>query len=179
MIVGLIGVEGAGKSERQKQFIKEGFYPLDFKAEVQLMCQDLTGFPCGPAAWEQFKATKFSDYLTGRKIAQRLATEVIRKRYPNHFTKVWAKAARRKLDAGRSIVAADVRFSNEIQTIQKLAQSRNIKCRFIFCDYKSERYDATDGHASEALAQALIKAGYKDGDEVLPAVGINMNKGWR
>ena len=175
MIVGLIGVAGAGKTYRREQFIKEGFYPLDFKDELVKMCADLTGIRIQARAWETFKSivlkhdatTATLPYeITGRQIAQRLATEVMRKRYPGHFTKTWCKAARPKLMCGRSIVCGDVRFLNEMQAIMRMAKRWNVKARFIFCDYRSDRHNATLDHDSEKLAQTMLAAGYKDGDEV-------------
>jgi hypothetical protein len=44
--------------------------------------------------------------------------------------------------------------------------SMDVPSRFLFCDFRSKRYDPNSAHKSEKLAQTLLKMGLKDGDEV-------------
>ena len=191
-IIGLVGVIGSGKTFQRDLLISKGFTPIDFKDALIDMCEDLVGFPIR-GEYESFKShiigfnkielspnvkiRNLQDYsdscletyplaMTGRKLLQRLGTEVMRKRDPEYWTNAWAKSATSTLNNGHGVVAADVRFPNEIKAIRGLAWTVGADCRIIFCDYKSPRYDATSKHESEVMAQALLQQGYQDLQEI-------------
>lgn len=115
--------------------------------------------------------SQYPNLMTGRLLLQRVGTEAMRKRNPNYWCEAWEKKAREILADGKDIAVSDVRFSNEMQTIRKVglgSVGKNVSdtYRFMFCDYKSERYNATQVHASEWMAQEYLKQGLKDGQEI-------------
>lgn len=67
----------------------------------------------------------------------------------------------------KKVVCADCRFPNEIAAIQLLSMrtigkkvGKNHK--FVFCNYRSNRYDAMNVHKSEHMAQEFLKRKFKD-----------------
>jgi len=175
-IVGFNGVIGSGKTYQRDLLIQKGYYPLDFKKELILACGDLVGYEI--IDWEEFKKSvpgvrkgdseelikKFPGIITGRKVAQNLGTEVCRKRFADFWVLPWKESASERVKRNISLVAADVRFLNEVRTIEQVAELCEVSHRLVFCNYVSDRYDATNNHASEKMAQHLLKIGLKDGD---------------
>lgn len=189
MIIGLIGVIGSGKTYRRDQYVKDGFTPIDFKDSLIEMAEDLIGFkitdydlfkenvvgltgPTGnPSKIAPRRMTDdilfhFPHAMTGRALLQRLGTNVMRKRNPNYWVEAWVGKARHVLMRKGSVVCADCRFPNELKIIKQLATDHKHEYKFIFCDYRSERYDASGRHESEKLAQEMLKRGFKDGQEI-------------
>jgi len=183
-IVTFIGVVGSGKDYQADILVKKGFVRIDFKDELLDMASDLLGYdvrehydwfkehPVG-LRWDDNPllrdlAHRASHEMvrlgipTGRVFLQRLGTEVMRKRDKDYWTKAWCRKAYANITAGRSVTVADCRFMNEVEAIQNM----RAPCRFVFCDYHSGRYDTTLIHASEHLAQELLKAGLQDGQEI-------------
>jgi len=194
MIVSFIGVIGTGKNFRQALYAEQGFVPLDFKDSLLYMASDLVGYDVR-TNYEYFKynlvgltvpaaadhramqrqpahqvtdkiLTDYPSAMTGRLLLQRLGTEVMRKRNPDYWTSAWYDAARVHLLAGKSIAVADCRFYNEVEQIKRTASIFKTEAKFIFCDYRSSRYNATMKHESERMAQELLALGYKDGQEL-------------
>jgi hypothetical protein len=110
--------------------------------------------------------------LTGRVLLQRLGTEVMRKRDPDYWAKEWRAKAFQQVSLGRGVAAADCRFPNELEVMRRLGGLCRVPVKFLFCDYRSPRYCATDPHESEQLAQQLLAQGYKDGEEIKIMEGI-------
>lgn len=139
-------------------------------------------YPPPPGGWtpEAMAVTKaisdgllisYPHLITGRVLLQRVGTEVQRKRNPHYWCDAWEKKALDILASGKDVVCSDCRFSNEMDTIRKLGLryvGKNVgdTYRFIFCDYKSERYNATMNHESEKMAQEYLAAGLIDGQEI-------------
>lgn len=98
---------------------------------------------------------------SGRRLLQRLGTEVMRKRDPDYWVKAWIIKAEEARKAGFNVCVADCRFRNEAEVI--LANGGEL----VFCDYHSNRYDAGQAHESEHLAQRMLALGLKDGDAVM------------
>jgi hypothetical protein len=135
----------------------------------------------GPAFIQRYPAHKitaqvlagYPEAMTGRVLLQRLGTEVMRKRDEDYWVNAWRRAAEDHLVHRRSIVVADCRFPNEMDAMRRLSKEYSslvpgitVPLKFIFCDYRSPRYCATDPHESEQLAQHYLAQGYKDGDEI-------------
>lgn len=193
-VVGLVGVKGSGKTKRQQDLVAQGYVALDFKDALLDMASDLVGYDVranydyfkenlvglsapaeiGPALMQrrpphQITAEVLASYplaMTGRLLLQRLGTEVMRKRNANYWADAWYDKAHSALYAGQRVVVADCRFPNEIRMMRQLASDFHTQAQFIFCDYRSARYCATDPHESEHLAQHYLAQGYKDGEEV-------------
>jgi hypothetical protein len=111
--------------------------------------------------------------MTGRRLLQRLGTEVMRKRDSDYWAKAWADKAKESIGKGLDVVAADVRFENEIMVMRDLAKETRSDLEIIFCDYRSDRYDSSSRHPSEELAQRLLNMGLSDG-EVLDLTILGM-----
>ena len=187
-IIGLVGVIGSGKTYQRDLLVKQDFVALDFKDELIAMCEDLVGFGIRDnyddfkkciigtthGGWNrgltptQQQMHEYPHIMTGRIMLQRLGTEVMRKRDNDYWIKAWKNKAWKIIkEDNKNIVAADVRFDNEMETIRSMAKVERIKTKIIFCDYKSDRYDATSTHPSEAMAQRFLMDGFKDGQEIL------------
>lgn len=196
-VVGFMGVIGSGKNYQQQKLVTEqGYVALDFKDELLDMCSDLVGYDVRKD-YDWFKENiigirkpkegsynevvtgeilskvneeikLFPELMTGRRLLQRMGTEVMRKRDPDYWVKAWRRRAEELLKQHKNIAVADVRFQNEIEAIRSfgLQSFAPINTKIIFCDYYSERYCSTSTHPSEALAQQLKKDHLKDGDEV-------------
>lgn len=181
-VVAILGVLGAGKDHHADGFVAMGYVRIDFKDELLNMVSDMCGFDvrkeydffkhaivgvrqpgtpiqCGMVRSDMKDfAERNPGVMTGRKLLQRMGTDVMRKRNPNY----WVDSYRVRVEAVcEPVVTADCRFANEVQAIRDIG-----KHRFIFADYRSYRYDANATHESEWLAQALLKLGLKDGEEI-------------
>ena len=183
MIVSFIGVIGSGKDYQAGLLQRQGFKRIDFKDCLLDMASDIAGYDVRED-YEFFKenvvgvrrpANKFiesfqsqdcqtlragnPDMLTGRLLLQRLGTEVMRKRNEDYWSNEFIISA---INYPGNIVNADCRFSNEVEAIKNLPMDSE----FIFCDYRSPRYDPEHPHLSERLAQKLLALGLRDGQRI-------------
>ena len=182
----LIGVMGSGKDYRAKQFIKDSetfgysMVHVNFADELREMMWDLLNWkPKNDEEYEYFKKGSIVDLgyaerlfdpyvysisLTGRQLLQRMGTEVIRKRDPYFFVNQWKNKVDSLLCENKNVVCSDLRFINELKAAFNVAGNTKTKKEFIFCNYISDRYDATNTHESEQLAQRILSDNYKDGE---------------
>jgi len=204
-VIGLLGVRGSGKTFTRNKILNDKntesvcahAAALDFKDGLFEMVEDLLGFPVptDEKEYDNFKSsviglhkgfvnrlissfvdTATRDALTGRKVLQRVGTDMIRSRMPNYWVDIFVRKARNYVITQRlSVICADVRFPNEVRALINMADVAVPK--FTFCDYRSPRYDATDTHPSEALAQTLLKMGFKDGQEIPMSVMLEVAGG--
>ena len=106
--------------------------------------------------------------MTGRRMLQRMGTEVMRKRDPDYWVNAWHKKAVAALWEGKNVAVADVRFHNEIEAILNLQYQSfaNVETKIIFCDYYSDRYCSTSTHESEKMAQEFKRMEFQDQQEI-------------
>lgn len=181
MIYSFIGVIGSGKDVRATRLANIGAARVDFKDGLLDLASDIAGYDVR-LEYEWFKKNivgvkrppnKFQeafvftdrrqimnenpDVMTGRRLLQRLGTEGMRKRDEDYWVNQYTSRVRDILARGRAVATADCRFPNEVLAIQRL----DSKAQFVFCDYRSERYDPTSNHPSEHLAQRLLAMGLK------------------
>ena len=96
--------------------------------------------------------------ITFRNILENLGAGV--RKYDKDF---WVKAAIELIkSSSKNICIDDLRYYNEYAQVKKYAEENNIDFKLIFCDYRSELYEASNSHQSAALADYLEKLGYKD-----------------
>lgn len=195
-IVAHIGVIGSGKDYRSSLLEQQGYVRIDFKDALLDMASDLVGYDVR-ADYDWFKRhlvgtrrpenkflevyaqsdldawlTKHPKAMTGRRLLQRLGTDVMRKRDADFWVKAWREKALPALDSGRSVSVADCRFANEVEAVRSTAAAYSavidggLRARFVYCDFRSKRYDPTGRHESEALAQSLLGSGLTDGEEI-------------
>lgn len=183
-LVCMIGVIGAGKDYRAKQLVKQGYAQINFADTLRELAWEILGFV--PEDYERFKKQEFiiysekrSERVTfthirdGRSMLQNLGT-AMRKREPEFFSYGWFDKVFDLLSDYKNVVCSDLRHINELKTaldvdqevfgvgkdeIQFLAD-----VEFVFCDYRSDRYEPDNAHESEHLAQRILKDGHKDGD---------------
>lgn len=168
-IVGLImGVIGAGKDYQAQLLVEKGFVRMSFATAMRAMAEVLFGYAPGDFSdtlvYEAFKERvlyhdRMNQAVTGRLFLQKLGTEAGRDILGRN---IWVDSLFTKAQelGYEKIVISDVRFENEVTGIL------DRKGKVTFCDYRSERYDATNSHPSEALAQRLLKYGLADGAEI-------------
>ena len=191
-----MGVIGSGKDFSAKKLVEENpnWVQIDFKDALIDMCEDLVGFPVR-SRYEEFKeyivgfqhphaalagtvqrdsqmlfskqcVKDYPQAMTGRRLLQRLGTDVMRKRDPDYWAAAWGQSVVTAIQAGKSVACGDCRFLNEMHIAEEIADQLEIPYAIIFCDYRSKRYDATAEHESEKLAQWILAAGWKDQQEI-------------
>jgi hypothetical protein len=179
-----IGVVGSGKDHSANKLVEAGTHVrVDFKDALLDMTNDLLGYdvrteydwfkeaplgvrqPSNPlieanlrAAWKEIPGL-----VIGRVFLQRLGTETMRKRDPDYWVKQWLNKAFAVHEAGKEVTTADCRFPNEVAAIKRYGGH----ARFVFCDYRSSRYNPSLRHESERMAQTLLGMDLKNGEEIL------------
>ncbi len=188
MITCFMGVIGSGKDYRADLAVAGGAVRVDFKDGLIDMVNDIVGYDIRPeydwfkqaivgfrmpsvpaqqsiltSIMNEIKAAQ-PDVMTGRKLLQNVGTDAIRKRDPDYWIKQFVRTASERLREGHTLVNADCRFPNEIMALNRMQCHVN----FVFCDYRSRRYDPRNPHASEHMAQQLLAMGLKDGEYLSP-----------
>jgi hypothetical protein len=154
-IIGLVGAKGCGKSTLAAQLQPRGFTRLPFAEPLKLMLTALL-------AAQNLDAQGIDDMLNGhakeiptrllagrtpRYAMQTLGTEWGRELIANDFwLRVWE---RRVSGIAADIVVEDVRFSNEVDLIQRYLG-------VVVQITRQSQVESADGHASEKLAKLLI-----------------------
>lgn len=202
-----IGVIGSGKDYQAKRYISENPNTLhiNFADELREMAWDILGWrPNTNEEYEDFKQSNMCQYVeadkgyclaniaridfTGREFLQRLGTEALRKRDADFWANCWKRKVNKAIAQGYDVVCSDLRFTNELECALSLKISDNpanhdyvsLTPDFIFCDYKSERYDDTNTHESEKLAQHLLDCDFMNGDRITDEFlkGVIKNLDW-
>lgn len=171
-----VGCIGGGKDYQAKKYIAE--HPktkhINFADELREMSWDILGWrPNTNEEYEDFKKLSLISNeevsrieFTGREYLQRLGTEALRKRDPNFWVKCWVNKVQEALNNGYDVVCSDCRFENELRFAIGINYSANLHTPaspyFVFCNYISDRYDCTNEHESEKLAQQFLRDGFQD-----------------
>ena len=93
--------------------------------------------------------------MTGRE-GLILIGEAFRKNYPEVWSDYWINSVRRRnLDY---VIVNDCRFIHEAKAVMKVAKQMNYDVEFHFTNYRSERYNKTNGDTDELarLVEPLI-----------------------
>lgn len=166
-IRGFIGTIGSGKSFKCDKLKKEGFIQIDFADCLREMCWKIIDWsPKNSQEYDDFKKGLISipgfGKLNGRKMLQELGNSM-RNVDEDFWVKKWKQTVDLAIAKGYDkICVSDCRYENEARAIWNFGMGTDSKIEF--CDYHSDRYNATDTHKSEEFAQRLIKMGKKDGD---------------
>lgn len=171
-ILATIGAIGSGKDFTCKKLKSLGFSQVDFKdAMLEAVWTLLNWQPKNQKEYETFKVSTFSNSFfnisfTGRQLLERFGTECIRKslNLESLWVDKWKEFAGSLLEGFKKVSVGDCRFKNEVEGIISLGETLNKRVGFIFCDFKSTRYDNSGNHPSRLLAQYLVSLGYKDQD---------------
>ena len=176
IIKAYIGVIGSGKDYRCKN---ECTHKVSFADELRKDVWKILGWePKTEEEYEAFKKTLFYPpglraaigysrdnilQVTGREILQNYGSLM----KELHGEDYWALRSIEKLkaiyrqDKNCIIGISDCRYSSEIQFLISRYLHTDIKVEFLHCDYKSDRYNATDPHHSEHLAQQFAGKVYE------------------
>lgn len=182
-IIGLCGFIGSGKSTRAKDYMNLAYEHICFADKVRsLAWKMLEWAPLNDEEYELFKITPliafylfkdskkgiikkgvlfsilsfiFQNTPLGRHLLQKVGNDTREIVDEN----VWIMAIAKETVNIKKVVISDVRYLNEVGWV--ISQGGKI----IFCDYRSNRYVASD-HPSEYLASCLVKKGFKDGEDV-------------
>ena len=161
-----LGCIGSGKSYYADMVAKKvGTLRLDFKTTLVNMTYQVLGLD-RDVNYEVFKTMEFqvpgtAIKFTGRQFLQRFGTDIMRAQVDQDF---WCKSLInqiKELPAGRvgdhyesvPVAIADCRFFNEALELK----NAGFDVEFYLTRYRSERFDDTSKHASEQLAQTLMK----------------------
>lgn len=167
-IYAFCGVMGSGKGyECQKLIDNKNFIKIDFADSLREMVWSMFNWrPLNDEQYDLFKKGQFDvpgyGKLDGRLILQRVGA-LMREIDNDFWVKEWKKTIDNAISMGyNDICCSDVRYDNEVEMIKSFGWKANVKIQF--CDFHSDRYNAESNHESEAMAQRLLKEGYKDGD---------------
>jgi hypothetical protein len=177
------GVIGSGKGFQSDLLIDKGYTKVDFADALRQECYDMLDLPyLDPETYEKFKKESiiltdkvigyFLEFgfpedsngitlnpasITGRIFLQHLG-ETRRKENPNYWVDKWKIKVDEILTGGGKVTCSDARYCNEIS-----ASSTCVKpCILVFCNFVSKRYDASNTHISEEMAQFLLSLDLKD-----------------
>lgn len=170
MIIGLLGVRGAGKDytaeKLKKEYEAQGktVAIVGFSDGVREVTFEKLGVNVDSKVWDydSFKMVNHEHMgvdKTGREWLEYFG-EGLRKQFPLYWSNYWADKV--KCMEHDIIIATDCRFTHEVMAVQLVSHE---DCKFIFCDYKSYRYDASVCKTNE-LALELIGWQYPDQEDI-------------
>jgi hypothetical protein len=172
LIFGILGVRGSGKDTLAHELSKdmEGVWTpvlLSFSEAIRLKTFDLLGLkPLEGKEYTEFKTRHYNSFKgvnkTGREWLEYVG-EGMRKQNPSIWAdEVMKQVLKEKYHEGKNygLIFYDVRFPHEMAVVNMAAKLSNTKPSYIFCDYRSERYD-DENCESNKLALELRDEGYK------------------
>ena len=175
IIVGFIGVGGAGKDYQAHLLVDRGYKELAFADALRKIAFSSLNvdYDDGMKNYNYMKTNQcieikvgenYTKKITFRQFLEKLGTEGIRK-YDNDF---WCNALIKTIKDNnyKKVCISDMRFLNEYNHIKKFADENDYKFKVVFCDYHSDRYDYNNQHASAKLANYFVNKGYKDLQEL-------------
>ena len=205
-LTAFVGVIGSGKDYQCQKLRQEGFTQINFADSLRDLAWHIFGWkPKDANEYELFKKKEWildlpetidvyssTDQKTtlegdipphvemsGRLFLQRLgdgARNII-----NDLA--WVRAFEHKLftlrDQGhKKFCVSDLRYANEFAAVRNLPKIiPGLQVRVVFTDYRSDRYNATDPHPSEKLAQEFLATGsYKDLDTIYLSPEIRLKE---
>lgn len=169
-ITAFIGPIGSGKDYRCALLEQQGYQKIAFADSLRELTWAIIGWhPDNTFEYDLFKSEEFHNMIhdelpniafTGREFLQRLGTDA-RKILDQD---IWLKAFKKRIEESKhdKFCVSDLRFENELEFIKSLGDTYEVE--IIFTNYKSPRYNCTDSHDSEKLAQEFLRQEYDDGD---------------
>lgn len=181
-IVSYIGVIGSGKDYKANKLAMEKNVPVfDFSDGVRDFTFSFLGWePSNDKEYSDFKGKMFPMvmpghglfYITGRKFLENIG-----KRMREFDPDFWADYTIRQIEEQLmnnpdmdTIIVGSCRYANEAEALFSLTYDGVADVQFIFCDYRSERYESDRDDESEWFAQAFLSQGCKDGQDITDLV---------
>jgi len=155
-----IGVIGSGKD----YFCKEQeLTNIKISQEIQEVTWKLLGItpPTDPMEYEKFyedfKASEWcspfsAKLISGRFILQQVG-DFLKNIDPRYLIKIWNVKVIKTLCQQVAVCCTDTRMPDEVR------EALDMGAKFVFCNYKSDRYNNTNGHKTEKLAQYITNLG--------------------
>ena len=163
-----LGVIGSGKDFQANKLVQKGYTQVNFADELYIQVGKILGIDLEDRTDREYFKLVYPD---ARQILQNYGN-LRREEEPEYWASKWADRIDER--ENENYACSDVRFINELQTVLSFEQEIGdmehgvyhfwYDIEFIFCNYPSYRYDSTNEHSSEKLAQRILKDGYKDGD---------------
>ncbi len=169
-----MGVIGSGKdfniqNVRATEKSSESLAFADPMREA--LWKELGYTPKNHEAYEAFKVSLTKCPITGDDIPGRKVME----NYSNFRKRgnpyVWLDMSLERMRDIHSchdtkfLLVTDCRFEYEVGSLLALAEELNSEIEFTFCNYKSDKYNATAPLASERLAQQFVACGFQHLDK--------------
>jgi len=172
-----IGVIGSGKDYEANKCDKQYGFADALLEDIWIM---IGWKPKNKEEYEKFKNTLFQpvDFgalkninpppcFTGRDLLQRYGTQLRRKENDNHWVDKLLEKIFENIGENKTIGITDCRFPNEVKGLIDFVEKYPIyELNFIHCDFKSNRYNDTNEHESEKMAQDILKECKKDSFEI-------------
>lgn len=169
-IYSFVGCIGSGKGFKCDLLVQnEGFVKVDFADALRDMVWKMLDWkPQNAEEYDLFKKGLFVvpkyGAINGRLLLQRVGA-TMREIDPDFWVKQWKVSVDKLISMGyNKICVSDTRYENEIKMLKTYSWKAEVRVEF--CDYHSNRYDNTNTHESEQLAQKFLAEGLKDGDRI-------------
>ena len=163
-IVAFLGRAGAGKDYQCSLLQQQGYKKLAFADILREMACETLGlnYDWAMENYDELKQTELYNGQTFRNILENLGSS-IRKHDKDFFVNAVVRKVIADNDCSRFCIS-DLRYINEAIKLTDSFSCGNV--RFIFCDYRSDRYQEVNNHESALLANLLCEVGYKDLQEL-------------
>lgn len=172
-IIAFNGKAGSGKGFSAERLVDEqNFTKFSFADSLREVVYNILGMhPMSEYEYSKYKYEKVFHDLTFRNILENTG-EAIRAFQPNF----WADACVSKFkNVKTNICIDDLRHANEYFAVKEYCAKNNIEFKLVFCDYRSDRYQEHNDHASAQMAKFLQEKGYKD-QEIVDELDILIYK---
>ena len=160
-IIAFVGKAGSGKDYQSKKLEEQGYIKIAFADILRQVTADICRISYNKMMeqYDSFKTTEYFPNYTGRQIMENIGS-AIRK----HDINFWVNAVINKIEKEHlnKVVISDMRYPNEYMKIYDFCAENEIEFKCIFCDYKSERYDANNPHESAKMSNYFSERGFKD-----------------
>lgn len=163
-----LGLMGSGKDYNAEPFIQAGYKHVAFADALRNILYETLGYR--PENYEKFKISDvrlgfLRKISTGRKLLQNLGTAL--RKYIDKD--IWVNTLIKNIVNTPKVVITDCRFDNEVSKLIKYAEKTGCDISFVWCCYKSKKYEQglKEKHESEALAQYITNnCDFKDQEEI-------------
>lgn len=183
-LIGYVGVIGSGKDYNCKLLEKEGYLHVNFADSLREFTWNILGWkPSSDADYENFKKQTLKldfpvtdpsgvvhfeqHYLTGRELLQRLG-ELSRQTFGEDcWIQAYLNRIRSYIKEGHTkFCTSDVRYPNELRAVMF---SDLLESKVYFTNYISTKYNSSDTHASERMAQKFLKNCFRNLELITPS----------
>lgn len=174
IIIGLVGMKGSGKdytAQKLKEFYQKSGRSvsiINFADPVRQAVYKVLQIPA-PKSDEEYTAFKTKSYScygttkTGREWLEHIG-EGSRIATPLCWTNEWLRVC--KFNQSEVIITTDCRHEHELLAVRYEALRRGVPHKFRFCDFKSDRYDASTDTILNNLALSVQRRGWKDQEDI-------------